>query len=187
MSQNRPRWRSGVVLEWDGCRALVKADAGERRVVARGARRESRRRLLAVIRSDFERIHGEIPRLEVKAKVPLPEDPEVTLDYEDLLGFERDGVREVPVRAGGRTVRASVADLLNGVELTGARRTALPRGRTMDGETNAFKLFYSYSHKDEALRDELETHLKLLQREGVITTWHDRRIVGGEDWGEGDR
>jgi len=38
-------------------------------------------------------------------------------------------------------------------------------------------LFYSYSHKDEALRDELEKHLKLLQRQNVIDTWHDRKIV----------
>jgi internalin A len=32
------------------------------------------------------------------------------------------------------------------------------------------------------LRDELETHLKLLQRQGVIAGWHDRRILPGEKW-----
>lgn len=37
-------------------------------------------------------------------------------------------------------------------------------------------VFFSYSHKDEALRDELATHLKLLERAGVIRSWHDRRI-----------
>jgi hypothetical protein len=37
-------------------------------------------------------------------------------------------------------------------------------------------LFYSYSHKDEALKQKLETHLSLLNREGVIRDWHDRRI-----------
>src|SRR3954452_24019611 len=44
-------------------------------------------------------------------------------------------------------------------------------------------LFYSYSHKDEALRKKLETHLSLLQDEGVISGWHDRRIVAGTEWG----
>jgi hypothetical protein len=43
-------------------------------------------------------------------------------------------------------------------------------------------LFYSYSHKDEALREELETHLSLLRRQGVINGWHDRRIAAGTEW-----
>jgi hypothetical protein len=43
-------------------------------------------------------------------------------------------------------------------------------------------IFFSYSHRDEALRDELETHLTALKRQGLITFWHDRRIVAGEDW-----
>jgi hypothetical protein len=41
-------------------------------------------------------------------------------------------------------------------------------------------LFFSYSHQDEGLRDQLETHLAALKRQGYITTWHDRRITGGE-------
>ena len=43
------------------------------------------------------------------------------------------------------------------------------------------KLFFSYSHKDEELRNELETHLAPLKREGVISSWHDRRITAGGD------
>lgn len=44
------------------------------------------------------------------------------------------------------------------------------------------KLFFSYSHKDEEMRNELETHLALLRRQGVITSWHDRRITAGRDF-----
>jgi predicted helicase len=44
------------------------------------------------------------------------------------------------------------------------------------------KLFYSYAHEDEALRNELEKHLKLLQRQGYITQWHDRQILPGSLW-----
>lgn len=43
------------------------------------------------------------------------------------------------------------------------------------------KLFFSYSHKDEELRNELETHLALLKRQGIISSWHDRRIIAGSD------
>ncbi|MET0622584.1 MAG: tetratricopeptide repeat protein [Pyrinomonadaceae bacterium] len=48
--------------------------------------------------------------------------------------------------------------------------------------TEALELFYSYSHKDEELRDELETHLSTLRRQNVILGWHDRGIVAGEEW-----
>jgi hypothetical protein len=43
------------------------------------------------------------------------------------------------------------------------------------------KVFISYSHKDEALRNELENHLAMLKRDGTIETWHDRRIVAGSN------
>lgn len=42
-------------------------------------------------------------------------------------------------------------------------------------------VFFSYSHADEALRDELEKQLSMLKRQGVIETWHDRRIGAGEE------
>ncbi|MDP1681706.1 MAG: DnaB-like helicase C-terminal domain-containing protein [Burkholderiales bacterium] len=44
------------------------------------------------------------------------------------------------------------------------------------------KVFYSYSHKDETLRDELETHLAILRRQGLIFEWHDRKIKAGTEW-----
>lgn len=42
-------------------------------------------------------------------------------------------------------------------------------------------VFFSYSHKDESLRDQLETHLALLKNQGLIDAWYDRRIVAGSD------
>ena len=41
------------------------------------------------------------------------------------------------------------------------------------------KVFFSYSHKDESLRDQLETHLAMLKNQGLIESWHDRRILAG--------
>jgi hypothetical protein len=45
------------------------------------------------------------------------------------------------------------------------------------------KVFFSYSHKDEALRDELQKHLSILRRQGSIEIWHDRGIGAGADFG----
>lgn len=44
------------------------------------------------------------------------------------------------------------------------------------------KLFYSYSHRDEELRNELAKHLSILRRTGLINEWHDRRIGAGREW-----
>jgi hypothetical protein len=43
-------------------------------------------------------------------------------------------------------------------------------------------IFYSYSHKDEELRNELEKHLTILKYSGLIRTWHDRKILPGDSW-----
>jgi hypothetical protein len=42
-------------------------------------------------------------------------------------------------------------------------------------------VFFSYSHADEDLRDQLEKQLSTLKRQGVIETWHDRRIGAGNE------
>jgi len=46
------------------------------------------------------------------------------------------------------------------------------------------KLFYSYSHKDENLRKELVNHLTILERQGVLASWHDRDIEAGAEWNQ---
>src|SRR5580698_1210174 len=46
------------------------------------------------------------------------------------------------------------------------------------------EVFYSYAHEDEKLRNELDKHLRLLQRQNLIFGWHDRRIGAGTMWGD---
>lgn len=41
-------------------------------------------------------------------------------------------------------------------------------------------VFFSYSHEDETLRNQLEQQLAILRRQQVIATWHDRRVAAGE-------
>lgn len=42
-------------------------------------------------------------------------------------------------------------------------------------------VFFSYAHEDERLRDELEVHLAMLKRSGLVNAWHDRRISAGSE------
>lgn len=40
-------------------------------------------------------------------------------------------------------------------------------------------IFFSYAHEDEGFRDQLEIHLSMLKRSGLVSAWHDRRIIAG--------
>jgi TIR domain-containing protein len=46
------------------------------------------------------------------------------------------------------------------------------------------KIFFCYAHEDEPLLNKLKTHLRPLQRMGVIDIWHDRDISAGTKWEE---
>jgi internalin A len=146
-------------------------------VRVKGENAGARRRLLAIIRYDLDRLHAEFKdRLDTHPKVPLTDFPEFSVDYKKLVAFEKQGVASFPEFIGERVVLVQVNGLLNGVDLEQQRKDSL------ETLSQAKSIFFSYSHKDEALRDELETHLKLLQRQGIISVWHDRKILPGTEW-----
>jgi internalin A len=179
LSERLPRWRSGVILGFEGNRALVKGDIQDKKVfISVDGPLAGRRRLLAVIRSDFERIHRDIRNLNPQEMVPLPGKSEALVPYEKLLAFERSGIGKFPEFAAGEAVELDVQELLSGVDLEGARR----RARTFDERGRGVRLFVSYSHRDESFRKELETHLKILQQRGLVDVWSDRDIEAGDDW-----
>ena len=59
----------------------------------------------------------------------------------------------------------------------------MPVNRLTLGGTKAMavKLFLSYSHADETLRNQLEAHLAALKHQGRIDMWHDRCVIAGDD------
>ncbi|MGK7932687.1 MAG: COR domain-containing protein [Microcystaceae cyanobacterium] len=88
-------WRSGVVLNYQDNKALVK---GERdfnihkiMIFIKGIP-EKRRDFLKLIRFELEQIHQTIPGLEVKEKMVLPQNPTIYVDYSHLLTLERMGI-----------------------------------------------------------------------------------------------
>ena len=46
------------------------------------------------------------------------------------------------------------------------------------------KIFFCYAHEDETLLNKLKTHLRPLQRKGLIDVWYDRDIRAGTKWEE---
>ena len=44
------------------------------------------------------------------------------------------------------------------------------------------RIFLSYAHADEDLKNELDKHLMPLKRSGKIETWNDRQLIPGQEW-----
>lgn len=44
------------------------------------------------------------------------------------------------------------------------------------------KIFFCYAHEDEPLLDQLQQHLKPLQRQSIIDMWYDQDINAGTEW-----
>ena len=49
---------------------------------------------------------------------------------------------------------------------------------------SVIELFFSYSHQDQGMRDEMDKYLSVLKRSNRIATWHDRKIGAGSEWGK---
>src|SRR5262249_25631706 len=146
----------GVVLERAHSRALVRGDVQGRTVTIRVAGAgQGRRELLGIIREHFERIHRSFEKLPVTELVPVPKHPDVLVPYSDLLDYEAAGDDAYKVVIERRPVTFSVTELLDGVDIPGARRPSdrtVPFHREFLKERDSVTLFISYSHKDERYR-----------------------------------
>jgi internalin A len=175
-SELQPRWRTGVVLKFEGNQALVRADIQDGYVeIAVSGPVDSRRRLLAVVRSQFEHIHSTL-KLTPKALVPVPAVPGLVMRYDHLTTYERAGKLRAEVPFENELYEVDVRTLLDGIDLEGTRSTMRA------SEAKPLRLFYSYSSKDEEFKIELETHLALLKRQGKLDTWNMRMIPPGKEW-----
>jgi len=50
--------------------------------------------------------------------------------------------------------------------------------------SEALRLFISYSHVDQGLKNDLVKHLEPLKRLNLIDTWHDGALKPGDEWEE---
>ncbi|MBA4062951.1 MAG: serine/threonine protein kinase [Isosphaera sp.] len=177
-SDGRPRWRTGVVLGFDGCEAVVRGDAAGRKVTVRVTGPEDRRRgLLTLIRSEFDRLHREFKANPPEAWVPLPGFPDAAVRFDELQVLEAEGESHVTAVVDRRRHRFAIAELLNGLGVVRSRA-----GR------RAKRVFVSYSHRDETHKATLGGHLLQLVQEGLVEWWDDRHLRPADDWaGEIDR
>ena len=89
------RWRTGVVLlnEKFNSSAVVKADIEAKRIniYVNG---EQKRDYFASILQKLREINSSFEKLEVTERIPLPDNPEVTVSYDHLLKLEFRGIKK---------------------------------------------------------------------------------------------
>jgi internalin A len=171
LSDETRRWRTGVILRLEENLALVRADMQERRVFINiKGPVAGRRRLLSVIRANFDHIHDSIRNLKPAEMVSLPGHPSHLILYDELLALEMRGKEEFEKVIDGELVTLSVQDLLGGVKGEDGR------GR---GRSRGARVFVTYSRKDERMFNELRTHLSPLQRLKLVDLWDDQAVEAG--------
>ncbi len=180
MSSAHPdwRWRGGVVLEWNGCQALVRLDRQQRQttVEVMDGPPDAQQSLFDLIRAELEVLHGKVRVVE---EVELPGHPGTWIDTDRLRLLEQNKTSEtLEATKEKQLTKVQVTPTLNAVESQEARDASQPDA------PKRMRLFVSYAHDDARKLKPLSTHLKILGRRGYIQVWDDKQLVAGEEWKE---
>lgn len=86
---------------------------------------------------------------------------------------------------GGNYIERIEGDYIQGNNHAARQKKAQSSAQQQSSSTRAteaIEVFFSYSHADEKLRDELAKHLSNLQKQNIISAWYDRDISAGNEW-----
>ena len=174
LSEGKPRWRHGVVLEDGAAAALVRR--GEKRnhveVTAFGPGPE-RLRLLEIIQGNLERIHSDLPDPKPVAEVELAGLPGIFRPVADLEAAELGG-QKVPVKTEQGNALVPPTPQLNQTSESEAR---------LEGRV-PLDCFLSYSHQDKRAKAIFQLNLSAMTKKNLITQWQDGLIEPGMRWRE---
>ena len=87
------RWRTGVVLENSklNSTSVVKADENDKKIYI-FVNGEQKRDYFAVILDKFREINDSFEKMIAIERVPLPDEPEITVSYKHLIRLEHKGI-----------------------------------------------------------------------------------------------
>lgn len=107
------RWRTGVVVEWSGAKALVRADNDKRRIEIRAVGSLAGcQQVIEHIRDHFDTIHENFKSLNFKEMVRLPEQPQVFVSVAKLVKSFHQTKTTMEVDHNNDDVEVSVWDLI---------------------------------------------------------------------------
>ena len=110
------QWRYGMLLKspLSDCQALIKEQSEQKHILIsiKGESYE-KRDYLSSIRETLAEINSTFQNLKVSEHIPLPDHPDHLIEYEELLGYERNGKENYFVGKLGKEY--SVAELLDSI------------------------------------------------------------------------
>ena len=113
---DRPTWwKAGVVLGAEGCRILVRVEPTRQRVEILVDGTTGKLAALGIVRNYLNAVHSRYAKLDVKAKVPLPDQPEVDVSYDHLVKLEERYGLEHSFDPEGAQRAYRVRELIEGV------------------------------------------------------------------------
>ena len=175
LSEGLPRWLNGTLLELGLARAVVRADVTDRRITATILGPEvDRQRLAGTIQTEMRSLNAEIRGLDPLEELQLQQAPEVWMPVTGLEKAEKKGRPEMDMLTPQGVVEVNATTENN-------------RLTVQDARTDVWKprVFISYSHHDDAAKDQLVLQLKVLQTAGLVEYWLDRDLTAGEEWNRG--
>ncbi|MCP5048930.1 MAG: hypothetical protein GY940_17300, partial [bacterium] len=114
------QWRTGVVLKDEAFHstAVIKSDERDRKIFIY-VTGDQKRDYFSIIRKTLRDINESFEKLDVTELVPLPDNDDITVEYEELIGHERAGKSEIFIGKLGKGY--NVGQLLDGIEKPGDR------------------------------------------------------------------
>ena len=174
LSEGKPRWRNGVVLQDGQAAALVQRGEKHNHVEVTAFGPEAERlRLLEIIQGNLERIHTDLPDPKPVAELELAGLPGIFRPVADLEAAELGKQQVAVVTLQGSALVAPTPQL---------NQTSEPQART-EGRV-PLNAFLSYSHKDKGAKNIFQDNLTVMTKKNYITQWHDGLIEPGTRWKE---
>jgi len=170
------RWRTGVVLEDRGFHssAVVKVDKKESKISI-FVNGEQKRDYFSIIRKTFRDINADFEKLKVIELVPVSEEPEITVKYDELIGLEQMGIKEYV--CGELRRKFTIKKLLDGIESEDERFGKIKIGKRLLQTLK--KDFLTLSQLEPHQRGfAFEKFLKLLFDAFHLSTRKPFKIVG---------
>ncbi|MBL7775860.1 MAG: TIR domain-containing protein [Saprospiraceae bacterium] len=167
-------WKYGVEMTSGATAAKITATPAINTIEVRVNNRGDYRAFLNTLTADLDRLLASFgERLVVEKKLPCPcaacaADPAPHFFAYSILRRRIEVLKKPTIECAKSGLDVEVQPFLDA--FFGASEPAMKQ------------VFISYSHRDEAAKDRLLVHLKLLVRQGKIGLWNDRLIRPGEEW-----
>ncbi len=184
-------WMRGLVLEREKTTAEIIETYDARRIKIRISGK-NRRDFMTIITEEIDRINSPYEKMKVDKMIPCccnecKSNPKLHFyEYKDLKRRIEKGKKEVECGKSYEmvNVRSLIDEVINEELRSSGESESTPKqsnGPAKKDKRN--RVFVSYSHKDKKWLERVQTHLKVLESEGIsVNLWDDTQIKAGMKW-----